>query len=348
MIIETPIKEWLEKAGQMPVLDARSPAEYHHAHFPGSISFPLLNNEEREAIGICYKRKGNKAAVLLGYELVGPKFSQYLKQAYELFPTSEVCVYCWRGGLRSRIIAQLLSNGGFKVHQLRGGYKVYRNAVLEFLKEPFPLIVIGGKTGCGKTKVLEHLFQENIPVLNLEKLAAHKGSAFGALGQPPQPGMEQFENDIYAELIRYESAEFILTENESRWIGSVKIPDQIYSTMRETLTIELLLSREQRVKNIIEDYAGFDKNTLAENTLKLSKRMGFDKAKQAVEALMAKDYTSWVGLLLDYYDKAYDYGNSLRETDKIISLDINHLSMEDIKTQILLILQNHRTKQQHD
>jgi tRNA 2-selenouridine synthase len=154
-----------------------------HGHIPGAINFPLLDNEERAKVGTCYKEKGNYAAVLMGYELVGHKFQEYIKNAAALSPAKAVNIHCYRGGLRSTIMANLLVSAGFEVNLLSGGYKAYRKRVHEILEQPRRIVVIGGLTGAGKTELLLKLKAAGEQVVDLEALAKHRGSSFGAIGQ---------------------------------------------------------------------------------------------------------------------------------------------------------------------
>lgn len=186
----------MKLAENNPVIDVRSPAEFAHAHFPNAQNLPLLNNEERAIVGTTYKHEGNQTAVLKGYELVGHKFSDYIKLAIKIAPNKKVNIYCWRGGLRSNIMAFVLHTAGFEVNLLQGGYKKYRNWVLETLEQPKQIKIVGGKTGSGKTYVLHQLKMLNQQIIDLEGLAHHKGSAFGSLGQAPQPSIEMFENNL--------------------------------------------------------------------------------------------------------------------------------------------------------
>ena len=139
------------------LIDARSELEFTHAHIPGAVNIPLLNNEHRHLVGIEYKKKGREAAVSLGFELVGPHFHEYIKKANELSDKKEAMIYCWRGGMRSSIMAWLLSMAGFKVFLLKGGYKSFRNLILSQFTLPRKILILGGHTGCGKTDLLKEL-----------------------------------------------------------------------------------------------------------------------------------------------------------------------------------------------
>ena len=298
------------------LLDVRSEGEFNQGHIPGAISFPILNNEERKLVGTCYKQKGHKEAVLLGYELVGPKFRSYLTHAYKHFEGQKIFIHCWRGGLRSRIMANLLSSAGFDVTVISGGYKTYRTVVLDFLNSKLHLHVLGGFTGCGKTEVLKELESAGAQVIDIEQLASHKGSAFGALGLPQQPTQEQFENNIHAHCFQFNFEKPIWVEDESRLIGKLQVPPGIYLGIRNGFVYFLDYTFEDRLAHIVEEYGTFGVETLIETTLKLKKRMGDLLNRQAIESLHAGDMMAWATLVLKHYDKQYQFGFSKRTEGK--------------------------------
>jgi tRNA 2-selenouridine synthase len=299
------------------LLDARSPSEFAHAHIPGAVNIPLMDDEQRRIVGTTYKHKGRNAAVLAGFDLVGPKFGDIVRTAQEKFPDKDVLVYCWRGGMRSAIMAWILGLAGFKVSVRKGGYKAYRASVLESFNEPRKVVVIGGKTGSGKTDVLKELSRLGEQVIDLEGLACHKGSSFGALGQPPQPSNEQFENLLSEKWRKADSTRPCWLENESRNIGRIKLPEQVYEAIRTSVVMEVELPTSLRMERIIRDYGSFDRAELIEATLRLTKKLGGQHAQAAVEALEAGNLKSWLEKLFVYYDKTYQHGNSLRDPSSI-------------------------------
>ncbi|MEI2739338.1 MAG: tRNA 2-selenouridine(34) synthase MnmH [Chitinophagaceae bacterium] len=195
------IEQFLELAKQHPVLDVRSPGEYKHAHIPGAHSLPLFTDEERKVVGTAYKQESREQAIKLGLDFFGLKMRKMVEEVEQLSPDSKtVLVHCWRGGMRSAGIAWLLDLYGFKVYTLIGGYKKFRNYVLDTFKLPFQLNILGGYTGSGKTELLKALREKGEKVIDLEGIANHKGSAFGNIGMPAQPGQEMFENILATEL----------------------------------------------------------------------------------------------------------------------------------------------------
>jgi tRNA 2-selenouridine synthase len=306
------INNWLKDYKHLPLLDARSEGEFDWGHIPGAISFPILNNEERKLVGTCYKKEGHDPAVLLGYKLTGPKFHLYIQRAWKEIPKGPIVVQCWRGGLRSRILGELLSTAGYQVFQLKGGYKAYRNAVLDYLNQSFNFKVLTGYTGSGKSELLEQMEQEGKQVLHLERIANHRGSAFGALGLGEQPNQELFENHLFETLFRFDPKEPIWTEDESRKIGKLVLPLGLFESIRAGDFTFMNVPFENRVKNIIRIYGQFNSDLLIAATLKLKKRMGDLENNRAIEFLVQTDIENWAIAMLLHYDKQYKYSLSLR------------------------------------
>ncbi|MCG9880782.1 MAG: tRNA 2-selenouridine(34) synthase MnmH [Bacteroidia bacterium] len=308
------IDTYLKYPNASILLDVRSEGEFEQGHILDAISFPILNDEERKLVGTCYKQKGHKKAVILGYELVGPKFKQYIEYAYKNFGDQPIYVHCWRGGLRSKIMSSLLSSAGFEVYQISGGYKEYRKLVLSFLESDFHFSVLGGLTGCGKTEILEELGNRGAQTIDIERLANHKGSAFGGIGMPSQPTQEQFENNRYHHSSKLNLEKNIWIEDESRINGKLQIPDAIYRGIRSGFVYFLDYDFEYRLQHIVEEYGVFDKTILIENTTKLRKRMGDMLNRNAIEALQTGDVKTWAGLVLSHYDKQYYFGFGKRDS----------------------------------
>jgi tRNA 2-selenouridine synthase len=317
------IHDFLRKLDEQKplLLDVRSESEYKQGHLPGAVNLPLLNDEHRAIVGTTYKQKGREAAVLSGFDLVGNKFGDFVRTALDLSREKNILLYCWRGGMRSNIMAWILSAAGFKVTLLKGGYKTFRRWALDQFNQQKKIFILGGRTGSGKTEVLKALFGKGEQVIDLEALAHHKGSAFGALGEKPQPRNEYFENLLAMQWNRMDENKILWLENESVTIGSVKLPDNVFEMMRTAPVIELKVDMESRVKRILEDYGKFSVSELSENTLKLKKRLGEHRMRQAVEALQSNNKRGWLEEILLYYDRAYDYGMSKRKPESIISVE---------------------------
>jgi tRNA 2-selenouridine synthase len=301
------IEEALSQSGRFVWIDVRSESEYSRAHIPGAVNLPLLNDEERAAVGTTYKHEGREAAVQLGLRLIGPKFETYYVELLALVKSSEKkpLLYCWRGGLRSQIASTLIQWSGLHAHMIFGGYRSFRQWVFPTLAQPRNYIVISGHTGTGKTEILHLLREQNSQVVDLEGLANHKGSALGALGLPPQPKNEHFENLVAMSLFQCQTQAPVFVENESRMIGKCAIPQGLWDAMQLAKHIELDVVRETRIERIMGEYGGFPINDLIEQTQKLRKRLGGQHEQAAIEALKNGDIKRWIEILLVYYDKSY-------------------------------------------
>ncbi|MBC7448518.1 MAG: tRNA 2-selenouridine(34) synthase MnmH [Hymenobacteraceae bacterium] len=291
-----------------PILDVRAPIEFAAGHLPGAISFPLFSDDERARIGTTYKQINADKAVLLGLDFFGPKMSELVRQAKKLAPGQAVRVHCWRGGLRSGAVAWLLDLAGLETRQLIGGYKVYRHAVLAEIDRPRALRVLGGMTGSGKTAVLHSLAALGEPVLDLEGIARHKGSAFGAIGQPTQPTQEQFENDLAAALVKLPADQPIWVEDESRSVGAVTVSAAFYENLRAAPLVVLDVPRPARVARLAAEYGVQEAQQLALAVMRIGKRLGGLATQQALSAIIEGDMTRMVEIVLDYYDKSYQFG----------------------------------------
>ena len=297
-----------------PILDVRAPIEFAQGHLPGALSLPLFSDEERARIGTTYKQVSQERAVHLGLEFFGPKMSALVKQAQKLAPGKEVRLHCWRGGMRSGAVRWLLELAGFRVHLLDKGYKDYRRAVLASFDTPRLWRVLGGLTGSGKTDVLHALAAAPPPqpVLDLEGIARHKGSAFGAIGQPAQPTQEQFENNLAAVLATLPTDAPVWAEDESRQIGRLTIPPALFGQLQTAPRWVLEVPRAARVAKLAAEYGAEAPAELAAAIERLHKRLGGLATQEALAAVAAGDFPRMVELVLDYYDKTYTYGLAQR------------------------------------
>ena len=199
---------------KLPIIDVRSPGEFAKGHVAGAVSMPLFSDEEGHEVGLCYKTKGQEAAIKMGLDFVGPKMSGFIDEANRIAPNRQLNMYCWRGGMRSGSMAWLLKTAGFKVNVIKGGYKAWRNEAMEILARPFPLITLGGLTGVGKTEILKALETKGQQVIDLEGMANHTGSAFSSTGKK-QPSSEEFENQLAFKLLNFDLSRPIWIEDES-------------------------------------------------------------------------------------------------------------------------------------
>jgi tRNA 2-selenouridine synthase len=343
------IKEFIQQSKGQVLLDVRSPGEYSHAHIPSAISFPLFSDEERKIVGTAYKQKSREEAIKIGLDFFAPKMRKMVEEVeklvqsrrvqssksennskaadFELSTLNSVLVYCWRGGMRSAAIAWLLDLYGFKVSTLAGGYKAFRNHVLQTFEQPFQFKILGGFTGSGKTEVLQELERRGELIIDLEKIASHKGSAFGSFKMPPQPTQEMFENLLACELEnknnRRENLDLSLPfrgtgggiwlEDESQRIGNLNLPNALWDTMRKSPIFFMEIPFEERLNYLVDDYGRCDKEKLIESTRRISQRLGGLDTKNTIEFLEEGDVKEAFRILLRYYDKRYLKGLHNRE-----------------------------------
>ena len=322
MVLTVPPEEFLKKSHNLPVFDTRSPGEYRHGHIPGAISLPLFDNDERAEIGTIYKQTGKEEAVLRGLEIVGPKMADLVRAAKKHSVNNTVCLYCWRGGMRSESVAWLLSTAGLKVIRLEKGYKAYRRYIRNAFEGEYKLLVIGGMTGSGKTELLTELSSLGEQIIDLEGLAHHKGSAFGMLGEAPQPTTEHFENLLFELWEKLDKNRIIWVEDESRLIGSVAICDPFFDRMRNAPVIKVEPTKSDRINRLVKDYGNFDTELLRNCILKIKKRLGPQKTEKCLTALDDGKLDVVADVTLDYYDKAYLHGLSKRQNQKVYPLEL--------------------------
>lgn len=302
------IDEFFNLRSTLPVVDVRSEGEFEMGHIQKAINIPILKNAERAEVGIDYKQKGQAEAIKTGFRLVEPRLSQIVTEAEKTAVNKEMIVHCWRGGMRSEKFCQFANATGIKTHQLTGGYKAYRHAALEFFKKPVQLVIIGGCTGSGKSEILRELKNQGEQIIDLEKLANHKGSAFGGLMQQPQPTSEQFQNDLFEEILQVDLSKRIWVEDESISVGSVFIPNDFWKAMGASPVVEIELEKPKRVERLVNEYGNSNKEEFLRSMERIVTRLGGQNFKAAKEKLLVGDMASTIEILLTYYDKAYNNG----------------------------------------
>lgn len=322
---------------QPGLLDVRAPIEFNQGAFPGATNLPLLNNEERHRVGICYKQNGQEQAIKLGHKLVSGEIKQqrinqwisYSKKHKQLY------LYCFRGGLRSKITQQWLYEAGIEVPRISGGYKALRRFLvhqIETASEQFNFILLGGLTGCRKTHLINQL--EN--GIDLERFANHRGSSFGAHATRGSTQIN-FENQLAIDFLKMQRRQkrLITLEDEGRFIGSVDIPKNIFTEMRHSPLVVVEAPLQERLEQLLQEYitdmeqeftlihnnpdSAFNEfsNYLYNSLLRIRKRLGLNNWKhleQCMRNALAKHkktanvtpHIEWLGPLLNkYYDPMY-------------------------------------------
>ena len=315
------IDTFIELYQDSTIIDVRSESEFEHAHIPTALSIPLFNNEERKVVGTTYKQQSKEAAIKKGLEYFGPKMKEIIIAVEKIIKEKNtvektIVVHCWRGGMRSAGVAWLLDLYGFKIFTIIGGYQAYRNWVLDQFTKNWKFNILGGYTGSGKTIVLEELVKKDQPVIDLEGIAGHKGSAFGRIGLPAQPSSEMFENILAKQLdekSKFFPNKHIWLEDESQRIGAVSIPHMLWNTIRTQNVYFLNIPFEERLSYLVKTYGELNKTELIEAILRIQKKLGGLETKNAVEYLNNSDTLNSFRILLQYYDKLYKKSLDKRE-----------------------------------
>jgi tRNA 2-selenouridine synthase len=333
------IEKFLELATQFPVIDVRSPGEFNHAQFPGAYPLPLFTDEERKIVGTAYKQQIRQSAIKIGLTFFGVKMKNMVDDVEKIIADRKieetvasnngndnlqtsrhntVLVHCWRGGMRSGAVAWLLDLYGFKVYTLNGGYKLFRRWTLEQFDKPYKLKILGGYT---------------------------KGSAFGAIGENPQPSQEMFENllalQLFTKTSENKNLPEIWLEDESQRIGKVIIPNAFWETMRDSPVYFLDIPFNERLNFLVDTYGNFEKEKLAEAIDRIQKRLGGLETKNAQSFLSENNTKECFRILLHYYDKLYSKGLTNRKNYQALlniipctgvssSVNINKLSLHKV------------------
>ena len=294
------------------IIDVRSESEYALDHIPGAINCPVLNNAQRIEVGTLYKQTSAFDAKKLGAALVAQNIAHHLEHHFRDHPRDwKPLIYCWRGGNRSGAMAHILAKIGWPVHQLDGGYKEYRRFITQQIDQQAQTLsfqVICGPTGSGKSRLLQTLAAQGAQVLDLEKLAAHRGSVLGNLPAESQPTQKMFESRIWETLRHFLADRPVYVESESKKIGNCRVPELLMEKMRASPCIALELSSESRVQLLMEDYAHFvqQPHLLSLQLDHLITLHGREKIKRWHALAEAGDLTNLVHeLLAEHYDPAY-------------------------------------------
>lgn len=308
------------KEKEVVTIDVRSPSEFADSTIPGSINIPFFEDAERAEIGTIYKQVSVKAAMDRGLEIFSAKLPAFIKR-FEQIKEPKV-VFCWRGGMRSRTTATVLALIGIKSHRLTGGFRSYRRWVVDTL-EKFEVkpqaVVLNGNTGTGKTAILRLLKSEGFPVIDLERLAGHRGSVFGHVGIKGN-NQKTFDSLLVTELLNYQQSPYLLLEGESKRIGKVALPDFIIRKKEQGISICIQLPLEERVRQILLDYEPeLHKQQLIDGFNHIKGRIHTPIAKEIMMNLESDQFEQAVSLLLQYYyDSRYEHSINQSNSEKII------------------------------
>lgn len=335
------LDDFLRLRQSLPIVDVRSEGEFADGHIPGAINIPILNNAERKAVGTDYKQKGQREAILTGFRLVGPRLPSIVEATEQAANGGELLVHCWRGGMRSNNFCQFAGMARIKAHSLVGGYKVYRQRAVEAFRTPLKLMTIGGTTGSGKSDILRALKATGEQVIDLESLANHKGSAFGALNMSPQPTTEQFQNNLFETILTLDPLRPTWIEDESISIGRIYLPHDFWATMSKSPVIEIQLDRSTRIDRLDREYGVADRAQFLEAMTRITKRLGGQNFKAAAEALEQGNMKSTIDILLQYYDKTYQYGLDKKKARIVATLPWNGADASTVVNDLKNLAANH-------
>jgi tRNA 2-selenouridine synthase len=299
-------------AGWDAILDARSPAEFAEDHLPGALNCPVLDDEERARVGTIYKQLGAFEAKRIGAPLVARNIARIISESCAERPKGwRPLVYCWRGGTRSGSLTHVLRQVGWNAAQLDGGYKAFRRQVaadLGTMPGEFRFRVVCGATGSGKSRLLEELARTPAQVLDLELLAAHRGSVLGEIPGSPQPTQKAFETAIWSALSAFDPARTVFVESESKKVGNLRVPEALISRMREGECLRLEASPAVRAELLLDDYAHLvaDPALLREKLACLAPLHGTERIAQWNALAESGAWDALVSeLLVTHYDPAY-------------------------------------------
>jgi tRNA 2-selenouridine synthase len=326
------------------IIDARTPSEFALDHLPGAINCPVLDDAQRIEVGTLYKQVNAFEAKKVGAAMVAKNIAHHIETLWRDKPRDwHPLVYCWRGGNRSGAMAHILAKIGWPAVQLDGGYKAYRNHVSQALaQEPaVQFKVVCGTTGSGKSRLLEVLHGIGAQVLDLEQLAAHRGSVLGNLPSQPQPTQKAFESAIWQRLRHFDASRPVFVESESKKVGNLRVPEAVMEKMRASPCIALELSRPNRVRLLMEDYEHFALNPTILNTQLdcLLNLHGHEKIGRWHDMANTGRMPELVEeLLVDHYDPAY-----LRSIDRNFAqyAQADTLALEDISEEAFLAAARH-------
>ena len=338
------IKKWNNKKFDT-IIDVRSPLEFAEDHIVGAINCPVLSDLERQKVGTIYKKESSFKAKIIGSSLTAKNIAFHIENKFmEKKGSWQPLIYCWRGGQRSKAFSIVLSEVGWRTNQLKGGYKEYRNQVINFLDNIGPklkITLISGKTGSAKTKILQSIEKEGGQILDLEGLANHKGSLLGKIPDLIQPSQKFFESLIFNKIQKLNLKDKIYIEAESSKIGNIHIPKSIWKKMIKSPRIEISANVELRTKFLVSDYDYMCNDPTLINPIikglknRLSKKL-FDEWTNLIDRKKWFDLTK--SFLENHYDPSYSSNtikNDRKVIKKITATSLNNSDIKDIAKKIL-------------
>ncbi len=317
------------------LIDVRTPKEFEAEPIPGAINIPILSDEERVVVGTAYKQQSPEEAKRLGINYISTKLPNLFEEINELSKKYKKLVfYCARGGMRSSSVTSLFSSLGYKVCKLEGGYKSFRKYVgenIDKLNKDIKYIVVHGKTGIGKTKVLQGLEDKGYSVLDLEKFADHKGSFYGALCERREQSQKRFEAEVF-EHLKDREYDYFLVESESKRIGNVYVPESIFKSMSEGYHILLETSLDHRVQIIMEDYSKAPIEEMLACTTKLRRYLKEEDVLKYENMLKEKRFEEFSrSIMEEYYDPLYQKSINKYEYDSTVNYESIGEAVEKIE-----------------
>ncbi len=329
------LENFLDLSTDIAVLDVRTKEEYLIGHIPGATNLELFDTEQRGVIGKIYKKQGKGDAVKAGLEFVSPKISALLSEVESKIKGDSIAIHCWRGGMRSESLAWLISFAlNINTFVLDGGYKAYRQSVLDKFTTEYEFLVLGGYTGSAKTEILSCLNNRGHQVLDLERLANHRGSAFGSIGLNDQPVQQIFENRVAKKLEELNSKLPIWVEDESRRIGHRIIPHDLFNSIKASKHYFIDIPFQSRVKHLLESYGQLPVEDLVASSAKLENRLGLEKTSYCINLLQKGKIEEACEILLKYYDKSYAYGLSKNKPELVTKVVFESIDMEEIANEL--------------
>ena len=333
MFREITPEELIKDFEKFLLVDIRSPSEYEEFHIPGAMNIPLFDDEEKRFIGEVYRLKGQETAKEEGIKLVSPKLYHLYRKFKELENRGkQIVVYCWRGGMRSVAMCSFLSGAGIRVIRLEGGYRAFRRYILEDMKRIIKekkFIVLTGRTGVGKTALLRDMEREGFPVVDLEKLAKDRGSAFGKVGMRENTTQKMFDADLYFTLRNIKDP-VIFIEDESRRIGNIHLPEDLYMSIVKGFRVELNTTLEERIRNIEEEYLkNVDIGDIIGAVYKINKYLGKEGTEHVLHLIREGRLRETIRFLIEnYYDKTY---KRVKDSDTYIFFRTREFAKKELR-----------------